>query len=741
MATEVSMVLSLLDKVSPTLKAIAGSTEAFDKRLDELEAGLKAYDKAQTELTDKASELRKSLAEADVAVKKTTKSYKELQNEASNEAMGKAIENQENLKRQLNETEEAIKANEKAYKTLYSTANNAVAAMGKAENLKIASGSGTGSDAGTGILSQLGKSGALAFAGDLASQAIGTLATSFGGKTAGNYVSSALSSASMGAAIGSAIAPGVGTAIGAALGGLGGVFSAAMEEFEAKDDAYRDQVQSMYDTLQSNRAEQLTTGSELAAQREMDVIAFDRLLGTNDVDTGIAPKSQARMLAMERQETEGIGAAYLEKIRQLGADTPLSYEGLTEMSRVLATGFGDNTERMIQIMTTLGDAGSAVGIDEAGMTEMAKAMSRMESSGKATLEYLNIFEDRGIGVIGILSESLGKTQTEIYDMISKSEINGVEAVQIIQDALEKMYSGAMEEMSRTYPGLLSTLEDANNELAAIYGKGYNDKRKQGMEEQIDYLSGESGERLAEAYRLMGEFEAGLENQQEELLRNAWDSVMTGVLSGSWSEGATEQLTDLMTRYDEAKAEGNGEAMGMALAAAEAVAKAEYTNTEGYQIQVESQKQLVTDVQAAVSNSYYEAGYELGQLLSKGVAGGSANAADKVIASLKPTGTGTATGTWPTISSIYAEDYAAYSAKYNSHAYGLKRVPYDNYPALLHQDEEVLTAAEARSKDRRGGSVQVAKLADQIVVREEADIDRFAAAFVAKLQDAMLTGVS
>ena len=84
--------------------------------------------------------------------------------------------------------------------------------------------------------------------------------------------------------------------------------------------------------------------------------------------------------------------------------------------------------------------------------------------------------------------------------------------------------------------------------------------------------------------------------------------------------------------------------------------------------------------------------------------------------------------------------SSYAANPKAHAYGLERVPYDNYPALLHEGERVLTAAEARSESR-GSSVQIAKLADQIVVREDADIDRIASALVAKLQDAMLTGVS
>lgn len=36
---------------------------------------------------------------------------------------------------------------------------------------------------------------------------------------------------------------------------------------------------------------------------------------------------------------------------------------------------------------------------------------------------------------------------------------------------------------------------------------------------------------------------------------------------------------------------------------------------------------------------------------------------------------------------------------HSNAFGLERVPYDNYPALLHAGERVLTAREARNQDQ------------------------------------------
>ena len=40
----------------------------------------------------------------------------------------------------------------------------------------------------------------------------------------------------------------------------------------------------------------------------------------------------------------------------------------------------------------------------------------------------------------------------------------------------------------------------------------------------------------------------------------------------------------------------------------------------------------------------------------------------------------------------------------SYAFGLERVPYDNYPALLHAGERVLTAREARNQDRDWGGL-------------------------------------
>lgn len=69
----------------------------------------------------------------------------------------------------------------------------------------------------------------------------------------------------------------------------------------------------------------------------------------------------------------------------------------------------------------------------------------------------------------------------------------------------------------------------------------------------------------------------------------------------------------------------------------------------------------------------------------------------------------------------------------SHAFGLPRVPYDNYPANLHQGEKVLTKREANDYENRGSNNGIVINLNGITVREEADIDLMIGKLVKKLK--------
>lgn len=68
--------------------------------------------------------------------------------------------------------------------------------------------------------------------------------------------------------------------------------------------------------------------------------------------------------------------------------------------------------------------------------------------------------------------------------------------------------------------------------------------------------------------------------------------------------------------------------------------------------------------------------------------------------------------------------STYSPMAHGHAAGLAYVPYDNYPALLHRGERVLTAAENRqySGTKPQINITIPKLADRIDVNNPNDID-------------------
>ena len=69
--------------------------------------------------------------------------------------------------------------------------------------------------------------------------------------------------------------------------------------------------------------------------------------------------------------------------------------------------------------------------------------------------------------------------------------------------------------------------------------------------------------------------------------------------------------------------------------------------------------------------------------------------------------------------------------------GIDYVPYDNFPALLHEGEKVLTAGEARQEKNGVGSIQT--VINGMTVREDADIDRVAQALLSKLEEANMRG--
>lgn len=687
MANEASILVTLRDQYSPNVQRMRDANSGFGRSMEEIRQKAQAYQTRLEGLVKQQAQLQTKLVDAKKALKDAEKAYKETADEANAEALTQAREKYEALNVVLRETNDASRETQNSLREL-----------------------GNQGQRSEGLFSALGKAGLINMAGDVAGQWAQFGVGSAFGEDVGSVFGGALSGAASGAALGSLLGP-VGTAVGAALGGIIGAAGSAAEIAEKKDDAFIDYYTGLYDNTKETREDAHSGGRDTAAQREIDAIAFNRMLGA------------------------GVGDQYLEDLRKTAAATPMEYEDLTAMSQALAPGFKNSPERMLELMTAIGDAGSAVGGTASDMSVMAQSMSRMQSSGKATLEYLNIFQDRGVDVIGMLAEAMGKTQGQIYNMISKGQISGQSAVDIIQAGMVENFGGAMETMASTTQGLTSTLADAMTEIENAYGEGYNERRNQGMSAEIEDYGGLLGEVMQNVNRIAGENAAYMENLKEQYKREALSAVLLGeATSYIFSSEDQAQLQAMRKEFSEASAQyeatGSQEAalkMEALTTTAEAMAQAAYEASDQYQMMQDAEADSLealrdnTSALEAATNAY-----SLSQERTKGTAARQ---------NYWGPGSGRYDARMDPSSSEYDPAYA-----FTGYATGLERVPYNNFPALLHEGERVLTAREARNYARGGGSGGIQITMNGTVIREEADIDQVAQRLLDKILAAKTAGV-
>lgn len=660
--TDASIAMSVQDNLSAAIVGMKSSVTNFRGDITALQGELGRLNATRVQMRMDLTSARREAQQAQKAFEALGDSATEAERQAAEADWKTAEENLENIRQQYDLVSRQVRQ----------TTRDMESATGAISRMENRADSAAGS---TGILSALGKAGLGQMAGDAIMEISNTMIGSALGSDGGSLISSALSSAVSGAAMGSLAGP-VGTAIGAAVGGALGLATGGAQIFASQDEAFKAYYADLYQAGQDRAAESLTAGSATASQRELDAIAFNRLLGS------------------------GVGDRYLSDLRVLAADTPMEYSDLTAMSRALATGFGDSPERMLELMTAIGDAGSAVGVTASDMTAMAQAMSRMNSSGKATLEYLNIFQDRGVDVIGMLSEAMGTTQSEIYDMISKGEINGRDAVNIIQQGMETAYSGAMEQMAETFSGLTSTLEDTMAELDNARGEGYNQERSIGLQNEIDAYGGALGDAIQSLNRISGENEAYMENLSEQYTREALSAVLLGEDATIFPEEQQAELRRMREEFlaaSSAYEDGNEEAglkMESLRQQAEALATIAYESSDQYELLYDSELDLIDAIRDnTAAHEGWMNEYGLNQELSKGQGDVALESAmlgdsDDPTDGLADKGRG------------LQERLTAQLG--GGYAYGLDRVP-RNGLYYLHQDERVLTAREAGEQSRKSGT--------------------------------------
>ena len=667
MGRDISIAVSVKDKYSDAVTKMQSASKSFTKDLDGMYKKLDTLDKAQSRLKSDTDSLKKAMQDAQKEFKRTGEESKRMAAQVASDKYENSRRNGKRVAGEARSTAKEIKSMSDAI----SKADN------RAGSLKKVIGSKGSEDTGKSILSSLAGAGIAQMIGNSLSEGATSVISSAFGDRAGTMFGTTLSSIAQGAAMGS-VAGAKGAAVGAAAGAVSGIISSATYDFSNKNEAYKSAVQEAYTTVTTQQAQDLENGIKLAGSREKTQMAFSTMM-----------------------KDDGKAKAYLSEVKKMADYTPFLFDDLTAMSKTLLT-YGYNEKEMIPQLTKVGDAGAALGMNTEDMKMVATAIGRMKSSGKTTLEYINILQERGVDAIGYLAQAGGISKGEVYEKISKGLIPGAEAAKAISDYMGKAYEGAMQLQSTSFEGMQSTLQGLTENLNAAMGEGYNEERKKGMQEQIDYLGGEMAKEQQEAYKSIGQWKASLENEREKAMRDAVQSAMQS------------------DAYQKAKATKNGAEMGRIMAEAQIEGENAFKDTEGYKTMVQAEKGLVGSIQNSMKQdkTYWNYGYEMGQEFSRGyLSARGASYTSYVTPEHSKLGDPTEVLdnalNRPTLRNPFQKPF-------NSKAIGILRVPYDGYPALLHEGEEVRTASASRAgDDSQGYIINI----NNPVVREEQDFYR------------------
>ncbi len=684
-----SVYLTAVDNMSPALASIMDKTKALDKESQQLQQTYNALQKANEGLIKRKTELEKTLRGVNEEVKEARKQFKQLGDEASSDAYEKAQQKQRALKDEIAATTKALSENQKIYK----------------ENIEtIRKGNMEESESRLSGLSSLGALAAGLGAWDQVSSLVqsgaGAVLESALGSGAGGIASGALSSAISGATLGTAIAPGIGTAVGAALGGIMGAAGGVIEDWSNRDEAFKDYYGGLYGDAKARSGEMVESGSTIAGGREQTRMAFSQRLGGD-----------------ERAD------AYLARVEKMAASTNYEYDEIVGYAKLLLNSYDPG--EVFGVLQKLSDATAGLDLSSGDVNMMISGLSRMRTTGKATQEYLNYFRERGVDTDQALADSLGVEKSAIADMVSKGNINGEDAAEAILDFIQQEFGGLSDTLAGTYDAMVDNLGDIESSLQAAGGDAYNSLRKEGINEQMLAYGGKLGDAIKEINAVMGENQARKENLQDQYMREALDTLLTGKRGTVFTTEQQVELNSLAQEFAAAKRQYEesgrtdteaGAKMESLYEQAQILGQAYFDNSDFVKKLNDTEIDEIEAIRKATGGleNAYSALYNLNQTMSKGLAvrwtgegvplhtsapdTRQVEGAENTLTAWRADPDSVTGSQISAAQRVQADDMAA--ARRN--AFGLERVPYDDYPALLHEGERVLTASEARAQDAGAG---------------------------------------
>ena len=203
----------------------------------------------------------------------------------------------------------------------------------------------------------------------------------------------------------------------------------------------------------------VTSSSQAAASFETLAVQMEVLLGSAD---------KAKELVAQMKE--------------FGATTPLEQKDIQQATKTLLQ-FGIKGEDVMGILKMLGDT-SMGNADK--LQTLSRAFGQMSSSGKSSMEDINMMIDAGFNPLNVIAARTGESMGSLRQRVSDGNVGIKEITKAFEDATGKggTFNNMLGRISETTEGKLSNLSDAVHALKVAFGTGLN----VGLRDVLDKLN-------------------------------------------------------------------------------------------------------------------------------------------------------------------------------------------------------------------------------------------------------------
>ena len=190
--------------------------------------------------------------------------------------------------------------------------------------------------------------------------------------------------------------------------------------------------------------------------------------------------------------------ALMAQMTELAAKTPFGLQEVSEGAKRLLA-FQVPAEEVTETLRRMGDVAAGLGVP---MGQLIHVYGQVKAQGKLMTNDLYQFMNAGIPIIAELSKVVGKSETEIKDMVSVGKIGFPEVQAVIKNMTNEggLFFNLMAEQSKSLGGQISNLQDNFDQMLNEIGKA-SEGAVSGAISSVSFL--------VENYQTLGKIIAGL----------------------------------------------------------------------------------------------------------------------------------------------------------------------------------------------------------------------------------------